>query len=108
MWNKQYAQLNADQKHCFDIILDGINEYPKIAHFFIYRPARIGKTFLYKVFCNYFQAKGKIIQCMASSGIATLLLPVEMISYSRFKILLNVNENSVCDIKRNTQLYHLI
>lgn len=43
-----------------------------------------------------------------ASGIAALLLPGGITSHSRFKIPLNVNEDSVCDIKRNTQLYELI
>lgn len=45
---------------------------------------------------------------MTSSGIAALLLPEGITSHSRFKIPLNVNEDSICDIKRNTQLYDLI
>lgn len=45
---------------------------------------------------------------MASSEIAALLLPGGITSHSRFKIPLNVNKDSVCDIKRNTQLYNLI
>lgn len=106
--NERYAQLNVDQKHCFDIILDGVSENLKTAHFFVHGPAGTGKTFLYKVLCNHFRAEGKIVLCVASSGIAALLLPGGITSHSRFKIPLNVNEDSVCDIKRNTQLYNLI
>lgn len=52
--NERYAQLNADQKHCFDIILDGVTEHPETAHFFVHGPAGTGKIFLYKVLCNHF------------------------------------------------------
>lgn len=51
---ERYAQLNADQKHCFDIILDGVTKHPEIAPFFVHGPAGTGKTFLYKVLWNYF------------------------------------------------------
>ena len=52
--NERYAQVNANQKHCFDIILDGVTKHPETAHFFIHGPAGTGKTFLYKVLCNHF------------------------------------------------------
>lgn len=52
--NEQYAQLNVDQKHCFDIILNGVGKHPKTALFFVHKLAEIGKTFLYKVLCNHF------------------------------------------------------
>lgn len=106
--DERYAQLNIDQKHCFDIILDHVNEHPETAHFFVHGPAGTGKTFLYKVLCNHFRAEGKIVLCVASSGIAALLLPGGITSHSRFKIPLNVFEDSVCNIKRNTQLHSLI
>ena len=106
--NERYAQLNIDQKHCFDIILDHVNEHPETAYFFVHGPAGTGKTFLYKVLCNHFRAEGKIVLCVAFSGIVALLLPGGITSHSRFKIPLNVFEDSVCDIKRNTQLHSLI
>lgn len=45
---------------------------------------------------------------MAFSGIAALLLPEGITSHLQFKIPLNVNEDSSCDIKHNTQLQSLI
>ena len=39
---------------------------------------------------------------MASSGIASLLLPNGRIAHSRFKILLNINEDSTCSIKQGS------
>lgn len=102
------AQLNADQKHCFDIILDGVSEHPETAHFFVHGPTGTGKTFLYKVLCNHFRAEGKVVSCVASPSIAALLLPGRTTSHSRLKIPLNGNEDSVCEIKHNTQLYGLV
>ena len=36
MQNKQYVQLNKDQKHCFDIILDGVSEHQETTNFFVH------------------------------------------------------------------------
>ena len=44
---------------------------------------------------------------MAFSGIAALLLPGGITSHLGFKIPLNVNDDSVSEIKSNTQLYDL-
>ena len=106
--NERYTQLNADQKHCFDTIVAGITGHPRSAHFFVHGPAGTGKTFLYKTLCNHFRAENKIVLCIASSGIAALLLPGGQTSHSRFKIPLILNEDSVCNITRNTHLYGLL
>ena len=45
--NERYTQLNADQKYCFDTIVAGVRDYPRMAHFFVHGPAGTGKTFLY-------------------------------------------------------------
>ncbi|XP_016177755.1 uncharacterized protein LOC107620044 [Arachis ipaensis] len=42
---------------------------------------------------------GDIVLNVASSGIASLLLPNGRTAHSRFKILLNITEDSVCNIK---------
>lgn len=45
---------------------------------------------------------------MASSGIASLLLPGGRTAHSRFKIPINVNEDSTCNIKQGMPLADLI
>ena len=45
---------------------------------------------------------------VASSGIASLLLPGGRTAHSRFKIPLNLNEYSLCFIKPNTDLSNLV
>ena len=66
-------------------------------------PAGTGKTFLYKLLCSYFRSKGKIVLCVASSGIAALLLPGGRTSHSRFKIPIMIHESSTCAISPNTR-----
>jgi hypothetical protein len=45
---------------------------------------------------------------VASSGVASLLLPNGRKAHSRFKIPLDIDELSFCDIKRGTNLAELL
>ena len=45
---------------------------------------------------------------MASSGVASLLLPNGRTAHSRFRIPIDLDELSICDIKRGTKLADLI
>ncbi|KAH0614326.1 uncharacterized protein H6S33_006212 [Morchella sextelata] len=101
------AQLNSDQLECFNTITHSIEEAAS-ALFFIQGPAGTGKTFLYNVICNHFRSQGKIVLCVASSGIAAQLLPGGRTSHSRFKIPIAIHEGSTCDIKRGSLLAGLI
>ena len=49
-----------------------------------------------------------IVLAVASSGVASLLLPGGRTTHSRFKIPLDVHETSVCNIGRGTMLAALI
>ena len=105
----QYAaQLNDDQCLAYDTILAQVATTSHMSHFFIQGPAGTGKTFLYKCLCSYYRGQGKIVLCVASSGIAALLLPGGRTAHSRFAIPLDVNEGSTCNIGKNTQLADLI
>lgn len=59
---------------------------PEHAHFFLQSAGGTDKTFLYRTLCNYFCAQGKIVLCVASSGIIAELLPGGRTSHSRFQI----------------------
>jgi len=78
------------------------------SRFFIQGPIGTGKTFLYKCLCYFYRAQRKIVLCMASSGIAALLLPGGRTAHLCFAILLNIHELSVCQISKNSQLADLI
>ncbi|PIA61308.1 hypothetical protein AQUCO_00300684v1 [Aquilegia coerulea] len=51
---------------------------------------------------------GKIVLAVASSGIASLLLPGGRTAHSRFKIPLEVDDYSTCNISQKTDLAQLI
>ena len=101
-------QLNTDQAACFNAIVTAISTDPQNAHFFLQGPAGTGKTFLYRCLCHYYRAQGKVVLCVASSGIAALLLPGGRTAHSRFRIPLDVNESSTCSVPKNSHLADLL
>nr|GEV95447.1 DNA helicase [Tanacetum cinerariifolium] len=59
------------------------------------------------IFSEKFQ-KGKVVLAIASSGIAYLLLPSGRTAHSRFKLSLEVTEESLCRITKNSHLRKLL
>lgn len=99
--------MNIGQKYIYDAIENSIlNNYGQT--FFVYGYGGTGKTFLWNTLLNNIRSKGKIALAVASSGIAALLLPGGRTPHSRLRIPLNIEEHSVCAIKKNTQLAELI
>ena len=54
------------------------------------------------------RSKGQIMLMVTSSGIASFLLPDGKTIHSRFGILLNINEDSICNIKQRSALAELL
>ncbi|XP_066384880.1 uncharacterized protein [Miscanthus floridulus] len=67
-----------------------------------------GKTFLWNAIISRLQSEKLIVLIVASSGVASLLLPGPRTVHSRFKIPIVIDESSVCNIKRGTFLADLI
>ncbi|XP_072084694.1 uncharacterized protein [Arachis hypogaea] len=67
--------------------------------FFVYGHGSTGKIFLWNLMSAEIRSRGDIVLNVASSGIASLLLPNGRTAHSRFKIPLNITEDSVCNIK---------
>ncbi|GJT67770.1 DNA helicase [Tanacetum coccineum] len=57
---------------------------------------------------NTLRSQGKIVLPVASSGIASLLLPAGRTAHSRFKLPLDLTEESLCNIKKNTHVASLL
>lgn len=100
-------KLNSDQKRVFDTIMCRVNE-SKPGFFFVYGHGGTGKTFLWNALISKVRSEKKIVLAVASSGVASLLLPRGRTAHSRFKIPIDINENSLCTIKRGTMLAELI
>ncbi|KDR70316.1 hypothetical protein GALMADRAFT_40373, partial [Galerina marginata CBS 339.88] len=99
--------LNAGQQAAFDCIVAAVTNKTGQC-FFLHGPGGTGKTYVYNTLCHYFRGQGKIVLCVASSGIAALLLLGGRTAHSSFKIPLKVHESSTCSIGKNSDLAELI
>lgn len=68
--------------------------------FFVYGHGGTGKTFLWKTIICALRGIGQVVLAVASSGIASLLLPRGRTAHSRFKIPIDVDDLSTCEIKK--------
>ena len=103
-----YLQFNEKQRLFYDEFLSLASTDPKKAQFFVQGPGGTGKTFLYKGLAAHFRSQGKVVLCVASSGIAALLLPGGRTAHSRFKIPLDLHSSSTCSVPRNSKTAELI
>jgi DNA replication protein DnaC len=95
--------LNDDQRLAFDkIFASAYAQDGKM--FFVHGPGGTGKTFLYKTLCHRLRANGWIVLCVASSGIAALLLPGGRTAHSMFSIPVEMlSEHSSCQVEKNSK-----
>jgi hypothetical protein len=106
-WEIGYNMANLQQKH----VLDGVTMAVDLGDgglFFIDGPGGTGKTFVENLLLSYVRSTGGIALSVASSGIASILLDGGRTSHSRFKIPLDIQQDSICDIKAQTSLADLI
>lgn len=69
--------------------------------FFVYGSGACGKTYLWKAIITKLRSDAKIVLPVASSRIATTLLPGGRTTHSRFKIPLKLFEDFTCSITHN-------
>jgi hypothetical protein len=101
------ASLNAEQHSAFDKIMHSVRENdPKL--FFLDGAGGTGKTHVYNTLCYTLRGEGMIVLCVASSGIAALLLMGLRTSHSTFKILVKLHEEVLCGVKKGTHLAELL
>ncbi|XP_019188340.1 PREDICTED: uncharacterized protein LOC109182644 [Ipomoea nil] len=105
--NDLVSQLTDEQKVIYEEVLTDI-ESKSGGFFFVYGYDGTGKTFLWRALSSALRRKGEIVLNVASSGIASLLLPGGRTTHSRFAIPISVNEDSTCNIKQGTPLAELI
>lgn len=110
-FQEKFPSLNTNQRQAFEAIRAQVDPFMEnfdySSHskaFFLQGPAGTGKTFLYETLAAYVRMKGHTVLCVASSGIAATLLPHGSTAHSRFKIPLQTNITSVCNIPKNSML----
>jgi len=99
--------FNADQRSAFNAIMDSVL-HNKGKLFFLTGPGGTGKTFVYNTLCYALRGQGIIVLCVASSGIAALLLLGGRTSHSTFKIPIELWEGKLCNIKKGSMLAELL
>lgn len=102
-----FSKLNSEQLSVYEAVMDSvINCKGKL--FFLYGPGGTGKTYVYRTLISKLRSEKRIVLPVASSGIAATLMPGGRTAHSRFKIPIDIHENSMCEIKVNTNLAELI
>ncbi|XP_057755425.1 uncharacterized protein LOC130974571 [Arachis stenosperma] len=92
------AIATPEQRYAFDKIVTVVY-CDEGGFFFVYGHGDTKKTFLWNLMSAEICSRGDIVLNVTSSGIASLLLPNGRTAHSRFKILLNITEDFVCNIK---------
>jgi ATP-dependent DNA helicase PIF1 len=101
------ANLTIEQKEVYNTILQAVDNN-KGGVFFLYGCGGTGKTFVWRTLSAALRSKGDIVLTVASSGIASLIIPGGRTAHSRFKIPLTPNEDSTCNITQGSDLAELI
>ncbi|XP_057415282.1 uncharacterized protein LOC130710142 [Lotus japonicus] len=102
-----FNKMNSGQSKVYHEIIDVVNQ-DKGGFFFVNGHGGTGKTFLWKTLTYRLRSEKKIILNVASSGIASLLLPGGRTAHSLFCIPLNVNEDSCCGIVQGSPKAELL
>jgi ATP-dependent DNA helicase PIF1 len=76
--------------------------------FFLHGYGGTGKTFMWRTLASSLRSRSQIVLTVASSGIASLLLPGGRTAHSKFKIPVPTLDNFTCDIQYNDDLAVLL
>ncbi len=101
--NNVEDRLNGDQRNTYETILNVVtNREGKL--FFMYGSGGIGKTFVWTTLLSRLRRQGKIVLVVASSRIAFLLLLGDRTAHSRFKISIDLHDESTCNITQQMKV----
>ena len=99
--------LNLQQRALYDAVMHSvINSNGTM--FFLHSGGECGKTYLAKLIAAAVRARGEIVLCVASTGLASLLLPGGRTAHSRFKIPIPCHEQSTCNIRKDDLNHQLL
>ena len=100
--------FNAEQRSVFDSAMDSVNNN-KGKMLFIHSAGGCGKTCVCNTIAAAVRAKGKVALCVASSGIAALLLEGGQTAHSRLGIPPeSLTDTTVARIKRNSDMHKVL
>ena len=99
--------ITDEQKTIVDTIMSVVNTQ-SAAVYFLYGYGGTGKTFVWTTLSSGIRSNGGIVCTVASSGIASLLLPGGRTAHSKFAIPVPATENSTCNIHQGSELAELL
>lgn len=103
--------MTMEQREFFNIIMESLSYSQNDTRsklFFLDAPAGYGKTFVENALIYKIRSEGKIVLAVASSGIASLLLPHGTTAHSQFKIPINLLDTSTCTVSAQSDLACLL
>ncbi|CAM9905065.1 unnamed protein product, partial [Laminaria digitata] len=121
--DESIGQFNTVQRGCFDGIMtahaalldeDGGRRRVLPAgqagrgFFFVDGPGGTGKTFLYSAVLATIRSRGRIVLAVASSGVASTLLPRARTAHSLFMIPINIRADSSCFVEKQSSRAQLL
>ncbi|GJV68346.1 ATP-dependent DNA helicase PIF1-like protein [Tanacetum coccineum] len=115
LWDDHYESLLEDYRRVYENVeRDAYDEILRHVDndisgmFFIDGPGGTRKTFLYKALLAKVRSRGLIAIATASSGAAANNMPGGRTAHSRFKIHINLDNNSLCNIKKQSRTAKLL
>jgi hypothetical protein len=101
------AMFNDRQRNVYDAVLDSVNN-DRGKCLFIHSAGGCGKTFVCNTIAAAVRAENQVTLCVASSGIASLLLEGGRTAHSTFKIPIPITETSIAKIKKNSKMHQVL
>jgi hypothetical protein len=101
------AQLNTEQQAIYSRVIKSVESNEQLLCF-VSGHGGTGKTFLWNAIVSSLRSNRHVVPTVASCGVASLLLPGGRTTHSRFKIPLEINEQSQCSFGRGTNLAALV
>jgi len=74
----------------------------------VYGSGGTGETFIWTTILSRLRGQAKIVLTVASSRIASLLLLGDKTTHSRFKISINLHDESICNITQQMKVAELV
>ncbi|KAF7835267.1 uncharacterized protein G2W53_010126 [Senna tora] len=102
-----FASLTPKQSNIYNMIIDTIN-HKHSGVFFVNGFGGSKKIFIWNTVTSALRGRGDIVLAVASSGIASQLIPGGRTTHSKFAISLDCNENSTCSIMQGSDLANLL
>jgi len=104
---QNFQAFTQEQKNIFNAVMDSVNNGLGKS-LFTHSAGGCGKTFVCNTIAASVRSQNQIALCVASSGIASLLLEGGRTAHSTFKIPIPAIETSIAGIKRNTLMHDVL